>query len=245
MDLLTERLITELTDANDNQAAFRRFSELMGELGFEQILYALVRQNNEDFVDDAIILDTFDREWMSFYMKHDLIRKDPVAWHVANNKDPVFFPDIYRKVDQSAVPDLAFKEGANLSRDWGVKNAVSAQITAQDHTTATFTLLMPSDLPEQEAEDHLKREYGRAASLFETFHAYCDQAAIAQDHFALTPREIEVLKWLSDGLVAKQIAHKTATSVFTVQKQITSARRRLRAATATQAVAKALIWRLI
>jgi DNA-binding CsgD family transcriptional regulator len=66
-----------------------------------------------------------------------------------------------------------------------------------------------------------------------------------QEICPLSPREIEVLTWLTLGKNIKMIAHKIGNSTSTVDKQIRSARRKLNARNNEQAVVKALILGLI
>jgi len=56
----------------------------------------------------------------------------------------------------------------------------------------------------------------------------------------LSPRERECLLWLTAGLRSDRIAERLGLSRATVDLHLTRARRRLRAATREQAVAKAL-----
>lgn|GEM_PF-2061144 len=63
--------------------------------------------------------------------------------------------------------------------------------------------------------------------------------------YSLSPREREVLLWLTKGLRPQRIASRLSLHEGTVEKHIESARRKLKAATVTQAVAIAVIFRLI
>lgn len=63
--------------------------------------------------------------------------------------------------------------------------------------------------------------------------------------FHLTPREVECLQWLANGLRPQQIAFRFGTQTKTVANQIDNARAKLQANNSAQAVAKALILGLI
>ncbi|SEH30338.1 helix-turn-helix transcriptional regulator [Magnetospirillum fulvum] len=63
--------------------------------------------------------------------------------------------------------------------------------------------------------------------------------------YSLSSREREVLLWLTRGLRPQRIASRLSLHEGTVEKHIESARRKLKAATVTQAVATAVIFRLI
>lgn len=63
--------------------------------------------------------------------------------------------------------------------------------------------------------------------------------------YSLSDREIEVLTWLIVGKNTRAIAEKLESSTSTVEKQIRSARRKLKARNNEQAVTKALMLGLI
>ncbi len=67
----------------------------------------------------------------------------------------------------------------------------------------------------------------------------------AREMLSLSPRERECLLWLIAGQRHQQIAYRLGIHEKTVEKQIQSARRRLKAATVAQAVAIALAYRLL
>lgn len=56
----------------------------------------------------------------------------------------------------------------------------------------------------------------------------------------LSPREIEVLRWLAQGEGPKQIAHRLRITVRTCEHYVASARRKLGARNSTHAVAIAM-----
>ncbi|WP_161625040.1 helix-turn-helix transcriptional regulator [Paramagnetospirillum caucaseum] len=63
--------------------------------------------------------------------------------------------------------------------------------------------------------------------------------------YHLSERERECLLWLAAGLRQQQIAFKLNTSVKTVEKQIESARRKLKASTVPQAITTAVVFNLL
>lgn len=73
----------------------------------------------------------------------------------------------------------------------------------------------------------------------------CLREQHAGEYFNLSRRERECLLWLICGLRREQIAHRLDIHLKTVEKQIESARRKLKAATVAQAVATALVYNLV
>ncbi|MBZ4021506.1 hypothetical protein CKO11_03420 [Rhodobacter sp. TJ_12] len=61
----------------------------------------------------------------------------------------------------------------------------------------------------------------------------------------LTPREIDCLSWLAHGLRPKEICWRLGISEKTFEKYITSAKAKLKSRTRDQALAKAVLLKLL
>ncbi|AVM73376.1 helix-turn-helix transcriptional regulator [Magnetospirillum gryphiswaldense] len=93
--------------------------------------------------------------------------------------------------------------------------------------------------------DRMWRENGEAIRQIACAFDICMREDHMPDFFPLSPREQEILLRLTEGLRPQQIAFLLSLHEGTVEKHIESARRKLKAATVTQAVATALIFGLI
>jgi DNA-binding CsgD family transcriptional regulator len=56
----------------------------------------------------------------------------------------------------------------------------------------------------------------------------------------LTPREVEILQWMSEGMFRNQVAHILGLSLWTVQDHLRAIRAKLRAVNSAHAVAIAI-----
>ncbi|WP_245689552.1 helix-turn-helix transcriptional regulator [Roseospirillum parvum] len=83
------------------------------------------------------------------------------------------------------------------------------------------------------------------AALYTHWHIQTLKRQRAIDEIRLSPREREVLLWLSKGLRTDQIAYKLGIARVTVDLHFANGRRKLKAATREQALAKALALNLI
>lgn len=99
------------------------------------------------------------------------------------------------------------------------------------------------------AFDAAMAEHGAALRLAAFyFHRALAARELADDHVSdcvLSPRERECLLRLAQGMRAAQVADALGLSDRTVEHYLASARRKLEAATSTEAVAKAILLRII
>ena len=110
-----------------------------------------------------------------------------------------------------------------------------------------MSLTFEGSEPEYERFYHSRAE---AAQIF----AYSFNEAIINKHAShfgkphtpkLTPKEIEVIKWLAAGSTYDQTADKMTVGVSTIRKHTTNAIHKLKAKNGTHACALALRWGLI
>ena len=98
-----------------------------------------------------------------------------------------------------------------------------------------------------------RKEFKRAASVHvedirrtaQLFHCAIRRQPGLVGLVELSPRECEILTWVSAGRSSKVIAHRLNLSTRTVEHHIASAQKRLGAHNRTHAVAKALVLNLI
>lgn len=99
--------------------------------------------------------------------------------------------------------------------------------------SSEFAAVLPEDASAEEIAGAL---HAAAAGLVVMRRADAPRAAAARDT-SLTPREIEVLRMLADGLPNKIIAYRLGISEHTVKFHVTSILGRLNAASRAEAVA--------
>lgn len=220
------------------------FARKLATFGVERFIYGVLPRDAHGRILDVLSIDTLDPDWMAFYTENDLVKADYAAWKSLDGNTPVIFDDMFRNIDSGKI-DGVFKRTADFSRDWNMRNGVTVPIKSHGRVGAAISLLFRDDVQGRQYLETFLHHKVELMTAVHTFHAHIDTIAFAQDYYGIMAREGEVLSWLADGLLAKEIAHKTGTSVHTIQKQIASAKTRLRAATATQAVAKAIYLKVI
>ncbi len=101
-----------------------------------------------------------------------------------------------------------------------------------------------ADVSEKEFNKIWTAHQGEITTISHMFDEFAREEHM-DEIYSLTPREVEVLTWLTLGKTTKVIAGKLGSSASTVEKQVRSARKKLNARNNEQAVTKALMLGLI
>lgn len=129
----------------------------------------------------------------------------------------------------------------NAARDWDLRNGVTLPLPCHGTSLAGISLVGDARACQVDQDRRFLTNEDDLVAAMHVFHSAVGMGAIARAFYGLTRREVEVLKWQSDGLRTKDIAAKLKTTTHTVEKQAKSARKRLGAASSIQAVAKAVM----
>lgn len=213
-------------------------------LGFESFLYALIPSPQAGEPTGFISCTNFDVNWLNHYGELNLFENDYAAYHCMNEHDPILWSEMFRNIDNGAL-EKRFKQTADETRDWSMGNGLSIPIPHFGSSCAALSIVAENDRGSANADREFIEHRNELVLIANAFHASIDRSALTQKHFNISPREIEALKWLSDGYSVKQIAHKTGRSSHTINKQIHSAKVRLKSATTSQAVARAVALEII
>ena len=236
------RLIWEFTEklkaADDSETAGRILIDTVRAFGYDDIVYALMPRDGSDEIGEYVGFSSLSPDWMQFYAECDLHRTDSLVHHCFRENRPILWSEYNRNVDHGLIPQDQI-ETAHYARDWGVVNGVTIPLQQVGNYVAGISLIADKDVDAHGQEREFLAHRKLLIALVDAFHAHVDRKNMAINHYRLTRREIEVLKWLSEGFQEKQIAHRLGTSIHTVEKQVKSAKRRMHAATSTQAAVKA------
>lgn len=215
-------------------------STALARLGYGNFIYALLPSKPDGILEDAIILDTFDPAWMRQYLSDDMHKTDYAAAHILNGGGPLLWSDMFAGIQSGGI-EQKYKKTADATWDWGYRNGVSLSLDQNGPFTAVASIVADGSAGATDHADHFAENSAEIIALLDSFHASIDRKTLALDYHGVTMRELEILKWLAEGLLAKEIAFKTGTSIHTIHKQMKSVKKRLSAATMTQAVAKAVM----
>ena len=187
----------------------------------------------------------YDPGFLDFYEQGDFISYDTTVMWACRQTRPALWTETDRNVANGNWRGK-FAELYYTSRDFGMMNG--AVIPLRNRASSAMggvVILADSELNSDQADRLLTERMASMQQMAEAFHLYRPILDITERCVGLSKRERECLQYLCQGLGQKQIAHRLNTHDRTVQKQITSSKKKLNAISMTQAVVKALAYELI
>ncbi|PID36059.1 MAG: LuxR family transcriptional regulator [Rhodobacterales bacterium] len=225
-----ETLLSFLQRA-DTLEAFQSATERTRDYyGVSHVVYHWVNSNGERFG-----AGTYSGDWVDRYLEMDYLRMDPVIFGCFQRFTPVSWKEL----------DWSSKAAQEMWRDalaHGVGNqGYSVPVRGPNGQFAVFTLNDTAEDADWAAfidkNGHelvlLAHEFNKKALLFEEF-----EGPILQPN--LSPRELDAMRCLAQGMSRSQAAQTLAISEHTLRVYIESARHKLGAMNTTHAVARAL-----
>lgn len=153
-------------------------------------------------------------------------------------------PDIWSSSRDQA--DLSLEQLADRTLDWdfGITTGVSITTRFNGGLGGSVCGYHAPNMSWAEFEENWA-EHGNIIQSLTCAFDICMREDHIDSIYPLSKRERECLLWLASGLRPQQIAYRLNTHPKTVEKQIASARIKLKSDTVAQTVAKALIFGLI
>ena len=184
-------------------------------------------------------------EFEETYAKERLVEIDPTVIHCMTATHAVTWREMDQTLDLSASTkrERRFYE---LSLDCGFINGVTIPLRDQNAFSRGGLSLQadPYENP-KDFEKFIAEKMPTLRQMAEVFHCNLHRPLLLDEGELLSPREKECLLWSIYGLQTQQIAARIGTHPKTVEKQLSSARSRLKARTTTQAAIKAVLLGLI
>lgn len=198
--------------------------------GVENVSYLATNLNGQPFASS-----TYDPKWAAHYEEQEYMLVDPVVRGALQQ----FHPLDWKKLDWSSKRTRAF---LHESIDFGVgKQGYTIPIRGPNGQAAIFAVNHNSN------DDGWARYLGENAHDFMLVSHYFHQKALVAAKVTdtvegrdLSPRELDVLKYLGIGLSRGKTAEKLKISEHTLRVYVDSARYKLGALNTTHAVAIAL-----
>lgn len=230
-----ETLITRLQQASTHHDLQSIVHSLREMYDAEHVVYHSVKRTGEQYA--AL---TYEQPWIDRYVERSYARIDPVV----QNAYQRFHPLDWRKLDWTANPTRTFRGEA---MDAGVGNqGLSVPIRGPNGQFALFTATanaherLWSNFVEENTNELIL-----IAHLLNQKALEFDKGTDEQPRAHLSPREIDALSLLANGLSRAQIAETLSISEHTLRTYIESARFKLAAQNTTHAVVKAIMHGLV
>lgn len=194
---------------------------------------------------EVLYFGGFEDEWEREIGGNYSEAEDFVVMHCAFSRDPLHFRELYRRMDAGEFFARRWQLH-NVGREMGYQHGVAFPLRDGGALSrAGMSMVFEADVNDRDYGNYVDAHVTHLQLIAETFHANLRRPVLLTDAQVPTPRELECLRWTAAGLRVKEIARRTGTHPKTVEKQLASVRARLNAATNAQAVAAALILRLL
>ena len=249
MPISVFEFIDRLQDSTTMDMPWKQGQEFAAQHGMHRVAccYGALRpggpKDKPVLAKQPLVRGTFSKRIGNPWSRQELFRRDPLVERVLASPVPFFWGTEFFGAQKMDTDVRAFYEDL---RDDGARSMFVVPLRNKRRLGFGFDLF-GADLPRAEFEALIARD-GAALALFAF---YCDFRLIELWHnqrnatHQLATRETECLQLLTTGLKNEVIAARMGITIHTVQLHLSSAKKKLGAATREQALAKALMFGII
>ncbi len=232
MHSFNETLLVALDRAQDEDEVFRALLAAARTLGFEHVAYGLrlaVPVSNPK----VITLNNYPVAWQSRYREAGYLTLDPSVIHGQGSQKPLLWTE---DAFAGARELWAEAKSQGLRHGWAQSSLDGFGVGGMLTLSRSSEILTPTELLAKETE---MRWLVQAAHL--SLSRLMKPRYALRPEVALTPREIEVLRWCADGRTSIEIGNILSISVPTVNFHVKNVIYKMKAANKTAAVVQALM----
>jgi len=238
-----DRLIEDLAKAETPEARFNALTAGLAKLGLDTINYGFFDVQAAALAQaDIAFLTTMSEDWMRYYVGRNLSQSDAHVLRVRAGKITPYF------WGESVISRLSSREEhdtASEAMEAGLRSSLCVPLTSpMDPFAPVAGISLGSSMDEGELKKVVQEHGPTLLSIAYLFH----NASIRQiwqeqaGSKPLSQRERDCLQYLADGRRQDSIADLLGLARVTVEMHLRKARKKLRALTLSEAVAKALIF---
>lgn len=183
-----------------------------------------------------VLLDLWPREWSERYFSRGYLYRDPTICLVRQGAPSFLWSE------------LKLHRHCNLSEQLVMKEA--SEFHLREGFTVSFATIERQPIGFSIAGERLELD-SRERFILELVSAYaigCALVLVRGDHvreIRFSPRQLDALRWASEGLKIEEIAERLSISVHTADMHLRAVRAKLGVANTVHAVAEALRLRII
>lgn len=199
-------------------------------LGFENFAFG-TRAPSLDSSPKVLMVNSYSDTWNDLYQKNDFILIDPIVRKATFSTEPVLWEN---ELTES-------NDFCDAARDCGLSIGWSNAIHKPNGASSLFSVCRSTEsLTDAELNKLSPYLYWVSNLAVQTLERVNNDYAGVVLTEILTPREIEILKWSSEGKTANEIAIILGITVRTVTFHITNCVAKLNACNKTSAIIKAV-----
>ena len=262
--MIDSALLVELMQAKDSAQWSASLFKLARGLGFDRVLYGVVASRSTPF-EAAFLRSNYSDDWRERYDRNGFAYVDPTVAHCLSSSLPlVWEPGTFASGDSQALYEEARAHGiasgvtlpvhgpqgefgvlsfaSDARSDTEAQRAAAATLPSlslvRDYALASSSRFREALLtPEPPRQPGNLQQHSAHAQSHQMQHQVDAQRAVLP---RLTPRELEILKWVMAGKSSWEIARITNCSEATVNFHLANVRQKFDVNTRQQAVVKAI-----
>ena len=219
--------------------AKRGIARLINELGADHFCHVIARPPRDGAIDhERAIFASYPQEWVDLYGREHLSQIDPTAELAIRLGRPFYWGDGrflkgLRKQQRLIV---------NEARAVGLVSGLSIPICSPNGAISVFNVVASDP---KRLRDAVRGEYERLfVAAYDSHDFTLNQCLVPKTEDSpdpsLSPREKECLLWTAEGKTAEDVAAILGLSVFTVNRHVSNAARKLNCLNKYHAVIRAL-----
>lgn len=230
-------ILTAMREAVTNDEVMKVFSNEMARLGFQSHAYAFIPRDASDTT-EYISQSDLPSEWMQHYVDQRFYENDYLIDHCQKRSGELYWDDVLSDVNGGRLAEK-FLPSMHEAIDFGLLRGLTIPIATHAGYDAGISLFRDKAESVSECRPLYQDQKNLVRGCVDALHMYLDRRPMAREHFELSSKEVEVLRWSFSGLQEDRIAEKINRSRKTVEARMKAIRQKLGAKTTTQAVAKA------
>ena len=224
-------------------ARFGVVTRALSDMGIDQVNYGFFDPVAASHAEaEVVFLSTMRADWLDYYQQRGLHQLDP---HVTLVRQGNILPYRWGDAQVRAIADDRALVTAEETREAGLVSALCVPLTGPfDPSRAVAGMTLGSSLSETELAARVGSGAPWLTAMAHVFHNLSLGSLLREAAGAgvLTPRERECLSFTAAGLRPDRIAHRLGLARVTVDLHLANARKRLKARTVAEAVAKAMTY---
>lgn len=231
-----EDLLSITDGVQCEHAVFQKIKAAAQSLGFEHCAYGLrvpIPISNPQ----TVVLNNYSAAWQTRYVSEGYLQTDPTVLHGRKSQVPLIWNE---KVFHTVPRMWDEAQSFGLCVGWAQSSLDAVGVGGMLTLSRSQDTLSATELASQEVKMRWLVNISHL-SLSRIFTA----KRVKQTHQALTPREIEVLKWTADGKTSGEVSGILAVSEHTVNFHVKNAVAKLQTANKTAAVVRAAMLGLL
>lgn len=231
-----EDLLSVTDGVQCEHAVFQKIEAAAQSLGFEHCAYGLrvpIPISNPQ----TVILNNYSAAWQNHYVSEGYLQTDPTVLHGRRSQVPLIWNE---KLFDAARRMWDEAQSCGLRFGWAQSSLDAVGVGGMLTLSRSQDALSVVELASQE----IKMRWLVNISHLALSRIFTSKL-VKQTHPALTPREIEVLKWTADGKTSGEVSDILAVSENTVNFHVKNAVAKLQTANKTAAAVRAAMLGLL